>query len=199
MKRIALPGLVVVGLLGLQGCTPTYTLVSRGAVPVAGKSYVVSPSSGWNKLPKAYSEIPLQENWTRNGSLLDQVAFVGGLPDGKTLVVQKKKADKQVPAFRADMSPSDLVSMVESYYRITRSVEIFDINSVQPTPFLGASGIDLEFTYVGADGLPRKGSCVMAVLGKKLYLMKLDGAASHYFDAAAPEFRAMIASATLAH
>jgi hypothetical protein len=32
---------------------------------------------------------------------------------------------------------------------------------------------------------------------KKLYLMKLDGVTSHYFDAALPEFDAMVASARL--
>jgi hypothetical protein len=36
----------------------------------------------------------------------------------------------------------------------------------------------------------------MSVADSKFYLMKLEGAAIHYFDALAPEFEAMVTSAS---
>jgi hypothetical protein len=188
---------LVIASLALVACVPTYTLVAPGPVAVAKKGLSVQPQAAWNRIPKNPSNTQWEESWTRNGPLLDSIAFVDGLPDGKTLLVQQKKADQQVPAFRADMNPNDLVSMVESYYRIGAGATVFEVTSVQPTPFLGAQGVRLDFTYVAGDDVPRKGRCVMKIAGQKLYVMKLEGVASHYFDAVAPEFESMTASAVL--
>ncbi len=179
----------------LGGCVPTYKLIAPGSVSVAKNSMVVQPASAWNKVPVRPGDIPYEEHWTLNGPLLDSVAFVGALPDGKPLLVQRKKDDQQVPPFRANMTPDDLVSMIESYYRIGQGVNVFDVRSVEPVPFLGKQGLKLDYTYVGGDALPHKGRCVVEVVNGKLYLMRLDGASSHYFDAAALEFGRMISTA----
>lgn len=183
--------------LALVACVPTYTLVSPGTVAVAGKGLVVQSQSAWNRIPKNPTNTQWEESWTRNGPMLESIAFVNGLPDGKALLVQPKKADRQVPAFRADMTPDDLVSMVESYYRIGAGASVFEVTSVQPVPFLGAQAVRVDFTYVAGDDVPRKGRCLLRVAGQKLYAMKLEGAASHYFDAALPEFEAIAATAAL--
>lgn len=189
--------LVLAGALGLAACVPTYTLVPSGPHEVAKSGLSVSPSSSWNRIPKGPNDIPLEESWTKNGPLLDSISFVGGLPDGQALLVQKKKADQQVPVFRSDMSPNDLVSMAESYYRIRGGVTVFNVTAVEPTPFLGTNAVKFDFDYVGVDELPRKGRCVMGVVDGKLYLMKLEGAASHYFANATGEFDAMMKTAAL--
>jgi len=188
--------LLVAIVASLAGCGTPFSLVNPGVVPVAKKGYSVQPQSSWNRIPKAPGDIPQEESWTKNGVLLDSVAFVGGLPAGKALVKQHKKADEQVPVFRADMSPDDLVSMIESSYRIG-GVTAFEVAGVEPVQFLGAPAVRFDFNYVPPDKLPRKGRCVMAVSSERLYLMKLEGASSHYFDAALPEFESMLASATL--
>ena len=187
--------LVLAIALIITGCVPSYTLVQPGQVPVAKKALSIQPTSAWNRIPKGPGETAWEEAWTKNGPLLDTVAFVGGLPDGSTLVRQEKKADQKVPTFRADMSPQDLVSMIESSYRIG-GVSVFDVTSVEPSPFIGRTAIKMDYSYVQGDGLPRKGRCVMSVSDSKLYLMKLEGAASHYFDASMAEFDAMVASAS---
>ena len=193
-KNIKISLILLFGLLA--GCGTPFTMVSPGAVPVAKKTFVVQPQSSWNRMPKANGVIPQEESWTKNGVLLDSVAFVGGLPAGKALVRQHKKADEQVPVFRPDMSPDDLVSMVETSYRIG-GVTAFEMTGVAPVQFLGRPAVRFDFDYVPADNLPRKGRCVMAVADERLYLMKLEGASSHYFDTAVPEFEAMRASAIL--
>lgn len=198
MKSTSLRGLwLVCASLALVGCVPTYTLVSPGTVPVAKKGLVVQPQAAWNRIPRNPGNTQWEESWTRNGPMLDSIAFVDGLPDGKALLVQPKKADQQVPVFRADMTPNDLVSMVESYYRIGAGASVFEVTSVQPASFLGAQGVRVDYTYMGGDDIPRKGRCILHIAGQKLYAMKVEGVASHYFDAAASEFDGMVTTARL--
>ena len=185
-----------VAALSLTGCMAGYKLVTAEETFVAGNELIVTPAAAWNMAPSIYDETQWEETWTRNGPLLETIVFVGGLPEGKTLRKQRAKTDRQVPLFRADMSSQDLVSMVEASYR-TRGVTVFDIDSIEPVDFLGGKGIDMRFRYAPGNGISKHGRCVMRVVGKKLYAMKLDGVKSHYFEAALPEFERMVAGARL--
>jgi hypothetical protein len=95
-----------------------YTLVSPAPVKVAKSTMKVTPSLPWNRAPKSALDVPSQEVWTQNGPLLDEITFIGGVTSGQAIAKQRPKDDRKVPVFRADMSPQDLVSMIESYYRI---------------------------------------------------------------------------------
>jgi hypothetical protein len=134
--------------------------------------------------------------WTQNGLVLETVAFLGGVPDGKAIVVQKKKDEQQVPVFRSNMSPEDLVSMLEASYRV-KGITVFNVDSVDPVEFLGGQGIRVLYHYAPGDGITKNGSCVFRIVDNKLYAMKLDGASSHYFSAATPEFELLVNTATL--
>lgn len=194
-KIIALSMAMALAALSLGGCV-SYSLVKPGPIFVGGNKLVVEPRSEWNAVPLVPDATEWEDTWTQNGPLLETIVFVGGLPEGKALRKQKKKSDQQVPKFRADMSPQDLVSMVEASYR-TLGVTVFDIESVEPVDFLGGKGFDVRFTYAPTNGISKKGACVLRVVDKKLYAMKLDGVSSHYFAAAMPEFEQMVASAKL--
>lgn len=189
--------LTVASVIGLAACAPTYTLVSPAPVGAARGTIKVQPATAWNKVPKGTYDVKWEENWTRNGPLLDGISFIGGLPDGEAIAKQRKNDDKKVPVFRANMTPQDLVSMIESFYRIKAGASIFETTVVEPVTFLGQTGLRFDYTYVGGDEVKRKGRSLAAIIDGKLYLMALDGAAIHYFDAALPEFEAMAASATL--
>ncbi len=180
----------------LVGCVAPYTLKKAGPTTVAAGAIVVQPSSAWNVLPKDASRTKWEEVWTQNGPLLDTVAFLGGMPEGKSVIVQKNKAGQQAPLFRANMSPEDLASMVEASYRV-RGVTVFNVESVDPADFLGGQGIRVRFNYAPTDGITKKGNCVLRVVDNKLYVMKLEGVSSHYYDAAVPEFDRLVATATL--
>jgi hypothetical protein len=180
----------------LTGCIPVYTLKKAGPTAVANGAFTVQPSSAWNVVPKDVSRTQWEEVWTQNGPLLDTVAFLGGLPEGKAVVVQKKKEEQRVPLFRANMSPEDLASMVEASYRI-RGVTVFNVESVDPVEFLGGQGIRVRFNYAPSNGITKKGDCVLRVIDKKLYVMKLEGVSSHYFSAAVPEFDLLVTTAAL--
>ncbi|HVY79504.1 MAG TPA: hypothetical protein VG994_00860 [Steroidobacteraceae bacterium] len=189
--------LTLIASLALGGCVTGYTLVSPAPVAVAQGSMKVKPSVAWNRAPKGVFDIPRQENWTQNGPLLDGITFIGALESGQAITKQKPKDDRKVPVFRADMTPQDLVSMIESYYRIRAGATIFESTGVKPTTFLGKPGMQFDYTYVLTDEVKRRGRSVLAVVNGKLYLMALDGAALHYFDAALPEFEALAASAVI--
>lgn len=194
MGRIRLAAGLVLAL-ALAGCAARYQLVAPAAVPVARNSMVVTPSSAWNRVPRQPTDIPEEENWTANGPLLDTVSFIGGLESGRPIVKQRRRDQLRVPVFTEAMSPQDLVSMVESYYRIRADITVFEATGVQPTQFLGAPGLRFDYVYVGPDQVGRRGRTVMVVIGGRLYAVILDAARSHYFEAAAPEFDRMVAGA----
>jgi hypothetical protein len=191
--RILLATLAAAALLG---CVPTYTLVAAGPEPVAANAFTVQPTSAWNKVPANASQTQYEEVWTRNGPLLETVAFLGALPEGQAVITQNKKEEKRVPLFRADMSPQDLAGMVEASYRV-QGVTVFNTESVDPVDFLGGKGLQVKYTYAPNDGISKKGSAVLRVIDKKLYVMKLEGVSSHYYDAAVPEFDLLVSTAAL--
>lgn len=189
--------LVAAGAL-LSGCVVGYQLVPPAPVSVAKGTLKVQPSVAWNRAPHSALDIPQEESWTQNGPLLDAITFVGALKPGESIAKQRPKDDRKVPVFRADMTPQDLVSMVESLYRIKARATVFETTGVKPVTFLGAQGVQFDYNYVGGDEVRRRGRTVMAVVEGQLFLMSLDGAAVHYFDAALPEFEALTASAARA-
>jgi hypothetical protein len=195
IATIRLP-LLMLAACALPACVGHYMLVEPGPSAVGDGSMAVSPASAWNSLPVAMQQPEWEESWTLNGPLLETIVFVSGLPDGKSLLRQRKKDDAQVPLFRADMTATDLVSMIESSYRVA-GITVFGIDSVDTTPFLGGAGIRMSYHYSPGEGIGKKGRCVLRVIDRKLYLMKLEGVTSHYFDTAQPQFDQMVASATL--
>jgi hypothetical protein len=156
----------------------------------------VKPVSAWNRAPKGSLDVSSLESWTRNGPLLDGITFIGAIPSGQAITKQKPKDDRTVPVFRAEMTPQDLVSMIESYYRISVGARIFEATSVKPMRFLSSPAVQFDYNYVGSDDIKRRGRSVVTVVDGTLFLVSLYGTASHYFEAALPEFEALIASAT---
>lgn len=187
--------LIVITAMSIAACVPAYKLMSPGTSEVAKGNLRVTHARAWNKAPKAADNIAVEETWTLNGPVLDAVEFIGGVEDGDAIVKQKKKDTQQVPAFRANMTPPELVSMIESYYRIKAGATVFETTSVQPVGFLDRTGMQVDFDYIAGDDVPRRGRCVLAVIDDSLYMMALNGTRLHYFDSALAEFEAMVQSA----
>lgn len=197
MRRIG--GLLaVIAAVALSGCAAKYELVPVAETSVARSTMIVAPSFAWNRVPRGPSDVRGEENWTANGPSLDLITFLGGIEDGRPIVKQRSRDQQQVPTFRANMTPQDLTSMLESFYRIRGQVSQFETNSVRPVTFVGVPGLRYEFEYVAGSGLRRQGVAVMAVLQDKLYLISLDAARSHYFQTALPEFDRLVETARLA-
>jgi hypothetical protein len=181
---------------GGYGFNSPYSLVRARSVAVGDNSLVVTPPHEWNRnRPFFFDDVRWVEDWTQNGPILDSISFVSGLPGGKYLVRQSRRADRQVPKFRSDMTAPEIAAMIESLYRVRAGTVDFRTVALAPRPFLGANGFQLDFEHLDTDELQRRGRAVGAVIDGQLYLIILDAARSHYFDAAAPDFEAIVNSA----
>jgi len=185
--------LIACGLL-LTGCqTADYRVVEPGRVSIAKTPLTVRPSAAWNKVTGTPAG---EEIWTRNGPLIDSITFIVGLRDGASIARQTATTDRQVPAFHADMSPDDLTTMIESYYRIRLEAKVFKTTRVAPRKFLGGPGMQIDYNYMLGDEVRRRGCAVIDVHDGKLYLLMLDGTALHYFDGVQSEFQGIVSSAS---
>jgi hypothetical protein len=175
-----------------------YSLVRVHRVSVGDGSLSVAPPRAWNRhRPVLFEDIRDVEDWTLNGPLLDGMSFVTGLRNGKTLIRQRRTTSQQVPLFRSDMTPPEIAAMIESLYRVRGGAVDFRTLSLQPRPFVGANGFQLDYEHLDDDELWRRGRAVGAVINGELYLVLLDAAKLHYYEATLPDFEAVVASAQL--
>ena len=174
----------------------SYALVRVQRVDVGDRSLSVVPPRPWNRHRSIlWADVGDVEDWTLNGPYLDGISFVSGLKSGRYLVRQSKRADQQVPKFRRDMTPPEIVAMLESLYRVKGGTVEFRTLSLQPRPFLGTNGFQIDYEHLDGDELWRKGRAVGAVINDQLYLILYDAARSHYYAAALPDFESIVASA----
>jgi hypothetical protein len=183
---------------GDYGGYSDYSVVRVRRVNVGDDSLSVAPPRPWNRhRPILFEDIRAVEDWTLNGPLLDGMSFVTGLRDGKSLIRQRRTASQQVPIFRSNKTPPEIAAMIESLYRVRGGAVDFRTVSLQPRPFLGTNGFQLEYVHLDDDELWRRGRAVGTVINGELYLILLDAANSDYFDATLPDFEAVVASAQL--
>jgi hypothetical protein len=175
----------------------SYRLVEPREREVTG-GMRVTPTMRWNRAPRTLNDISREENWTLHGVALDGLTFIGGLQDGNELVRWQRRSDiRQVPRFRADMSPPEIASMIESFYRIRAGSVSFEMTGLQPRTFLGQPGFQFDYRHLGGNELERQGRVVGAVIGRRLYMILFDAPKSHYFPTILPEVERIIASARL--
>jgi hypothetical protein len=175
-----------------------YSAVNVKRVNVGNGKMSVVPPRPWNRQrPQLFEDVAAVEDWTLNGELLDGITFITGLRNGKYMVRQRRTADQQVPKFRSDMTPPEIAAMLESLYRVRGGTVDFRTLSIAPRQFLGANGFQFDYEHLDEDELWRKGRVVGAVINGELYLVMFDAARSHYYDAALPDFEAIVTSAQL--
>ncbi len=177
-----------------------YNLVRVHRVEVGDGGMTVVAPRPWNERRRSilFDDVPDVEDWTLNGPILDGISFGSGMKSGRYLIRQRKSADQQVPKFRADMTPPEIAAMLESLYRVRGGAVEFRTLNLQPRPFLGAAnGFQLDYEHLDSDELWRKGRVVGAVIGDRLYLVMFDAARSHYYNAALPDFEAIVGSAQI--
>lgn len=207
MKRIVKVAAATAALGALTACSGVgpgeygisdYAMVRVHRVSVGNGTLSVSAPRPWNRhRPVLFEDIREVEDWTLNGPILDGMSFVTGLPNGKSLIHQRRTADQQVPPFRSNMTAPEIAEMLESLYRVRGGAVDFRTLSLQPRPFLGYNGFQLDYEHLDTDELWRKGRVVGAVIDGRLYLILLDAARLHYYETTLPDFEAVVASAQL--
>ena len=175
-----------------------YSLVRVAETRVGDDSMVVTPPREWNKISSSlFVDIHAVEDWTQNGPYLDGISFVTGLKDGKALVYQRSRDDRQVPKFRSNMTPLEITSMIESLFRVRAGAVDFKTVALSPRTFMGYNGFQYDYEHLDSDEVRRKGRAVGAVIDGRLYLILFDAARSHYYGALLPDFEAVVNSARL--
>jgi hypothetical protein len=207
MNRLTKLALAAVSVPALGACSSigtgeygfsSYALVGVRRVNVGDGSLTVTPPRPYNRHRSfLWSDVQDVEDWTQNGPYLDGISFVSGLKSGRYLIRQSKRADQQVPKFRSDMTPPEIVAMLESLYRVKGGAVEFHTLSLQPRPFLGTGGFQLDYEHLDSDELWRKGRAVGAVINGQLYLILFDAARSHYYGTILPDFESIVGSAQL--
>jgi hypothetical protein len=197
--------LLIAAALSLSACASVggggfgsggYSLVRVKETRVGDDSLAVTPPREWNKISASlFVDVHAVEDWTQNGPYLDGISFVTGLKDGKALVYQRSKDDRQVPKFRSNMTPPEIAAMVESLFRVRAGTVDFKTVALAPRPFLGTNGFQLDYEHLDSDEVHRKGRAVGAVIDGRLYLILFDAARSHYYNALLPDFEAIVSSA----
>jgi hypothetical protein len=173
-----------------------YTLVRVKEVRVGDDSLAVTPPRQWNRISASlFQDITDVEDWTQNGPYVDGISFVTGLKDGKALVRQRRRDDRQVPKFRSNMTPPEIAAIIESLFRVRGGAVDFKTTALAPRPFLGANGFQYDYEHLDSDEVRRRGRAVGAVIDGRLYLILFDAARSHYYGASLPDFEAIVNSA----
>jgi hypothetical protein len=197
--------LIVAAALSLGACSSLaggglgyggYSLIRVKEVRVGNGSIAVRPPREWNKQSTfLFDDISTVEDWTQNGPYLDTISFVTGMKDGKAVVRQRRRDDRQVPTFRSNMTAPEIAAMIESLFRVRGGTVDFKTTGLAPRAFLGANGFQLDYEHLDTDEVRRRGRAVGAVIDGRLYLILLDAAKSHYFAASLPDFEALVGSA----
>ncbi len=194
--------------LALSGCSSVggegfgyggYSLVRARSTSVGDGSMAVTPPREWNRVSSVWAidDIRAVEDWTLNGPYLDSMSFVTGLKGGRYIIRQSKRDAQQVPKFRSDMTAPEITAMLESFYRVKAGAVEVKTTSLKPRTLMGYPGFQWDFEHLDGDEVRRRGRTVGAVIGGRLYLVLLDAARMHYFDAAAGDFEAVVNSARL--
>ena len=173
-----------------------YSLVRVKEVRVGNDSMAVTPPREWNKISGSlFVDIHAVEDWTQNGPYLDGISFVTGLKDGKALVYQRSRDDRQVPKFRSNMTAPEIAAMIESLFRVRGGAVDFKTVALAPRPFMGTNGFQFDYEHLDSDEVRRKGRAVAGVIDGRLYMILFDAARSHYYNALLPDFEALVNSA----
>ncbi|HEY8591315.1 MAG TPA: hypothetical protein VIL42_00440 [Sphingomicrobium sp.] len=176
----------------------SYSAVNVRRVSVGDDTLTVVAPRPWNRYrTNRFWDVRAVEDWTLNGPVLDGIMFVSGLKNNQAVVYQRRSDDQQVPVFRSDMTPPEITAMIESLFRVRAGALEFRTLGIKPRPFLGTNGFQFDYEHLDGDELWRKGRAVGAVVNGRLYLILYDAARSHYYEAALPDFEAIVASAAL--
>lgn len=172
-----------------------YRLVPPGPVLVARQAMAVTPRQAWNRAARPAHLPRIAEVWTMDGLPLNALTFFGGIEPGKRLFSRSAVSDdQQLPVFRADMQPQEVVEFVETSLRVTFGTTQFAVTDLKPARFAGQPGFQFDYLTVDSDEVRRRGRAAGTVAGGKLYLIVFEAAATYYFDRHIAEVDHIIAS-----
>jgi hypothetical protein len=183
----------------LSGCAAPYTAVPEGVNRV-GDLYVVA-DPGWYLAPyiAASADRKGTKNWTRDGLLLNTLAFIPAVPDGEALLRDAEKG-AVLPVFRADMLPNEIEELAESTFvrLFGEGNAVFDTSALRPHTFGTHQGFLFNVEVRVTESPDYRGIVGAFIAGTKLYFMYYLAADPNYYEKDLAAAEAVIKSATRA-
>ena len=194
MKRL----LLLVLALVLAACT---TIAKVEGEQVVNDKLMVQVPAAWNKINDPWSDEPY-DTWTQEGMPLDHLRLWGGVQPGQPLMAKPTvffrgpgEKDKRVPTFRAGMPPDQIVSLFESLYATSGTMQL---TRVEPAQFAGEKGVRFEFTLARrGDDLLMNGIGWAAVRGDALYAATFVAPKLAFYERLRPMAEQVVASARI--
>jgi hypothetical protein len=185
-------------LLALAACTP-YGLVGNERRTVEG-AVSIEPGIAWNKVRttladgwEIFSTAPV-ERWTIDDERLEMLTFYAGIADGEPLMRIPDEKDRNQPAFRAGMTPSEIADLFEGALSRSTRRAIPELRNLRPAMLGGVPGFRFELSYSLSDEVDRELAAAGAVRNGKLYLVTFQGTRLYHFPKYLPEFERILAT-----
>ena len=198
MKRLSV--LIVAAALAAVPAAPVLAgwkiVEDDKPVAVAKSAMKVTPGEAWNRW--SVRPIKTSEVWTRDGTNLNELYFVTGLPAGMTLYQDTQKKERPLPKLPAKMEVTDIPEFYESSTRLVLGTSVFAMTSVEPATMGGNEAVKFTFEYsVEGSALKRRGLAMGTVVKGQLYLISFLAPATHYFDRDRAEVENIMASVVI--
>jgi hypothetical protein len=162
----------------LMGCTMEG--MEPGDPISVGNGIRVAGESGFAQIHIASSHY-----WTRNGTGLDELGFYTGIKDGEPLFPMPGKTRKDLPAFRARMTPNDVEDLTAAALA-AKGLKNVRAAALRPCPFGAATGFCFDLTLANEEGLEMRGKAIARIKANVLDLLVFTAPADFYFDQVGP-------------
>lgn len=159
-----------------SGCGPS-PLVRAGPATAAGSFKLETPVE-WSRFGDAHVEL-----WTRDGTLLNQLQFVGGVETGQHVFRTRRETRKRPDGayFRSDMNGVELQALVLD--GLTELGAVRPVASdLRPATFGDGESVRFGLTTTNQDGLDYRGMAQASVHGERLNVVLFLAPAEHYFE-----------------
>ncbi len=141
---------------------------------------------------------PGAETWTQDGTLLDRIMIIPGVPDGEPIFRQWSRSEA-LPVFQATMLPNEIQELTESSV-----VKLFgegrgtvETTNLRPHRFGDKRGILFDLDIAVSDGPGYRGVAGAIVDRGKLNLILFIAAEPYYYEKHVDEALAIIESARI--
>ncbi len=158
------------------GCGPS-PLVRAGPATAAGTFALQTPVE-WSRFGDAHIEL-----WTRDGTLLNQLQFVGGVEPGQHVFRTRRESRKRPDGayFRSGMNGVELQALVLD--GLTELGAVRPVASdLRPAPFGDGESVRFGLATTNQDGLDYRGLAQASVHGDRLNVVLFLAPAEHYFE-----------------
>ncbi|MEO6066280.1 MAG: hypothetical protein ABIP49_10935 [Lysobacterales bacterium] len=179
-RRVGFALLVAICTFALVACGPS-PLVRAGDATAVGSIALQTPVD-WSRFGDSRVEL-----WTRDGTLLNQLQFVGAVEPGQHVFRSRRETKRRPdgPYFRSGMNGLELQALVLDGLAELGAVRP-TARALRPKAFGDSNGsgesVRFDVATANQDGLTYSGIAQASVHQGKLYVMLFLAPSEHYFE-----------------